>query len=103
LILRGLYCLTDGAGLFTGVIKYLLSLGDSCPLVFVATHFHEVLNAEILSPSLPISFVHMAVRITNEKGDDLGASDQPRGDASQSENEGHQLVRPGEAVTYLFK
>lgn len=98
-----LYYLTDGAGLFTGIIKYLLSLGESCPLVFAATHFHEVLNTEILSPNLPISFVHMAVRIINDKGDDLEARDQLRGDASQSETEGHHLVRPGEVVTYLFK
>jgi DNA mismatch repair protein MSH5 len=94
---------SDGAGLFTGVIKSLLSLGDSCPLVFAATHFHEVLNTEILSSSLPISFVHMAVMITTDKGDVLEPRYQPTGYASQSENEGYQLVRPGEVVTYLFK
>lgn len=89
----------DGAGLFTGVIKHLLNLGDWCPLVFAATHFHEVLNTDMLSPSLPISFVHMAVMITTEKGDVLEARDQP----PQPEDEGNQLVHPGEAVTYLFK
>lgn len=94
----------DGAGLFTGVIKHLLNLGDSCPLVFAATHFHEVLNVDMLSPSLPISFVHMAVMITTEKGDILEAPrDQARGDGIQSNEEGSHLVRPGEAVTYLFK
>ena len=94
-------CRLDGAGLFTGVIKHLLNLGSSCPLVFAATHFHEVLNPTMLSPSLPISFVHMAVMIATDNGTIL--SNDTRASGSQVEGEGRRLIRPGEAVTYLFK
>jgi DNA mismatch repair protein MSH5 len=84
------------------VIKHLLNLGPACPLVFAATHFHDVLNPNMLSPSLPISFVHMAVMITTDNGTIL--SNDPRTSGSQVEEpEGRQLIRPGEAVTYLFK
>jgi DNA mismatch repair protein MSH5 len=92
----------DGAGLFAGVIKHILNLGSSCPLVFAATHFHEVLNPTMLSPSLPISFVHMTVMITTDNGNIL--SNDPRASGSQvEETEGRQFIRPGEAVAYLFK
>lgn len=45
----------------------------------------------------------MAVMITTDKGDILEADDQPKGDGTRSKNDGNQLVRPGEVVTYLFK
>lgn len=96
----------DGAGLFAGVIKYLIDLGDSCPLVFAATHFHEVLNPRMLSPLLPISFVHMAVMITTNDGDILMEnenSSQDGDDSSARVSRGRTMVRPGESVTYLFK
>ncbi|KAG8819348.1 MutS protein msh5 [Serendipita sp. 399] len=85
----------NGAGLFTGVIKYLLNLGDLCPFVFAATHFHEVLTPSMLPPTAPISFVHMSVMITTREGDVMAGS-------REGEQEGSHLVRPGEAVTYLF-
>ncbi|PVF94626.1 hypothetical protein CPB86DRAFT_808461 [Serendipita vermifera] len=100
---------TDGAALFTGVIKYLLNLGNSCPFVFAATHFHEVMNHSMLSPNLPISFVHMAVMITTQYGnvleDSTADSSTMDVDRSQSEDLDHERrgIRPGEDVTYLFK
>ncbi|KAG8776037.1 MutS protein msh5 [Serendipita sp. 397] len=87
---------SDGAGLFAGVIKYLLSLGDACPFVFAATHFHEVLTPSILPPSSPISFIHMSVMITTCEGEMLE-------DNREEAQEDRQPIRPGEAVTYLFK
>lgn len=32
--------IADGAGLACGVFEYLISLGDMCPKVVAATHFH---------------------------------------------------------------
>jgi hypothetical protein len=56
----------------------------------------------MLSPSLPISFVHMAVMIATDNGTIL--SNDSRASGSQvGEAEGRRLIRPGEAVTYLFK
>jgi DNA mismatch repair protein MSH5 len=98
----GSYETTDGAGLFSGVIKHLLNRGEDCPIVFAATHFHEVLNEEMLSPTqLPISFVHMAVLLTTSDGDILknGGSS-----ISDSNNEDRKTgLRLSDGVTYLFK
>ncbi|CCA67650.1 related to MSH5-meiosis-specific protein [Serendipita indica DSM 11827] len=95
---------SDGAGLFTGVIKHFLSLGDMCPLVIAATHFHEIFDASMLSPDLPISFVHMSVMITNTSGSVLETDADNAAIPDKGEKrEGDRLVRPGEAVTYLFK
>ncbi|CAE6341580.1 unnamed protein product [Rhizoctonia solani] len=52
---------TDGAGLFAGVIKQLLSRGDECPKVFASTHFHELFTRGVISPELPISYAYMKV------------------------------------------
>ena len=94
----------DGAGLFTGVIKYFLSFSETCPLVFAATHFHEVFNPSMLSPELPISFVHMSVMITTTSGKILETNSNNAAIPENGEQrEGDRLVRPGEAVTYLFK
>lgn len=93
--------LTDGAGLFCGVIKHLLNRGRECPIVFTATHFHEALNEEMLSPTqLPISFIHMAVLLTTGDGDILNDRDSSAFNNSQDRKTG---LRPNDGVTYLFK
>ena len=95
--------LTDGAGLFCGVIKHLLNRGRECPIVLAATHFHEALNEEMLSPTqLPISFVHMAVLLTTGDGDILNYRDSSVLDFSNSQDRNTGL-RPSDGVTYLFK
>ena len=95
--------LTDGAGLFCGVIKHLLNRGRECPIVLAATHFHEALNEEMLSPTqLPISFVHMAVLLTTDDGDILNYHDSSVLDFNNSQDRNIGL-RPGDGVTYLFK
>jgi hypothetical protein len=99
----GPYGITDGAGLFSGVIKHLLNRGEGCPIVFAATHFHEVLNEEMLSPTqLPISFVHMAVLLTTGDGEILDNCDSSMLGFSDSREQKTGL-RPSDGVTYLFK
>ena len=89
--------------MFSGVIKHLLSRGEECPIVFAATHFHEVLNEEMLSPTrLPISFVHMAVLLTTDGGDILADRDSSVLDVGKSQDRTTGL-RPSDGVTYLFK
>lgn len=86
------------------MIKYLLNLGDDCPFVFAATHFHEVLNPLMLAPTLPISFVHMAVMITTDSGNIVDPTNQEGVETPEATfDPGKSLVRPGENVTYLFK
>ena len=64
--------LSDGAGLFCGVIKQRPNRGRECPIVLFATRFHETLNEGMLSPTrIPISFVHMAVLLATGDGDIL--------------------------------
>jgi len=95
--------LKDGAGLFCGVIMHLLNRGRECPIVFAATHFHEALNEEMLSPTqLPISFVHMAVLVTTGDGDILNDRNSSVLDLSNSQDRNPGL-RPSDDVTYLFK
>jgi DNA mismatch repair protein MSH5 len=99
----GFVNLTDGAGLFCGVIKHLLNRGRECPIVFAATHFHEALNEEMLSPTqLPISFVHMAVLLTTGDGEILNDGDSSVLESSNSQDRKTGL-RPSDGVTYLFK
>lgn len=43
----------DGAGLFAGVLSYLLSLGEQSPKALVSTHFHEIFEQGILSEDTP--------------------------------------------------
>jgi DNA mismatch repair protein MSH5 len=99
----GLHETTDGAGLFCGIIKHLLNRGEECPIVFAATHFHEVLNEEMLSPTqVPISFVHMAVLFTTGDGDILSDHNSSMLGSRNSQDYNTEL-KPGDGVTYLFK
>ena len=66
----------DGAGLTSGVLEHLLSLGSECPKVLGATHYHGRLprklrsaqNAELFECGLLaerplLAFGHMEVRV----------------------------------------
>jgi DNA mismatch repair protein MSH5 len=60
---------SDGAGLFTGVIKHLLARGPDCPKVLAATHFHDVFTpgqAMLDVEEMPATFVHMQVLLSLE-------------------------------------
>ncbi|KAF8578057.1 hypothetical protein K439DRAFT_1654890 [Ramaria rubella] len=88
---------SDGAGLFCGLLTHVLSLGTSCPKVLAATHFHDVFHDDLLSPSLPISFIHMQVLLTSSAGQILDDPDNGDDDAYGS------LVKPGDSITYLYR
>ncbi|KAF2748154.1 hypothetical protein M011DRAFT_422382 [Sporormia fimetaria CBS 119925] len=57
---------SDGAGLACAVFEYLLSLGDECPKVVGATHFHEIFETGLFRPRAPLAFGHMEVRVDTE-------------------------------------
>ncbi|KAF8158095.1 hypothetical protein B0H34DRAFT_749503 [Crassisporium funariophilum] len=101
---KGTLSSADGAGLFCGVLRHLLNRGSSCPKVLVATHFHDVFNAELLDPDhIPVSFRHMQVIFTSNTGTLLdteagvGTCDTPGTSASS------RKFGPGEKITYLYR
>ena len=63
----------DGAGLAAGTFLHLLNLGDECPKVLAATHFHEIFDFGLFDDNRRISFAHMEVhvdkRVTHKAGD----------------------------------
>ncbi|PCH37347.1 hypothetical protein WOLCODRAFT_167438 [Wolfiporia cocos MD-104 SS10] len=98
----------DGAGLFCGVLKHLAGRGPTCPKVFATTHFHDVFSNGLISPdSAPISFVHMQILLTTDKGQVISASgigDQTDlSDAEEEDDGGPRRVMPGEHITYLYR
>jgi DNA mismatch repair protein MSH5 len=59
----------DGAGLFCGVIQHLITRGQNCPKVLIATHFHDVFHPPMLDQKrLPINFLHMQVMAVSASG-----------------------------------
>lgn len=81
---------TDGAGIFCGVIKYLLRRGDSCPKVLAATHFHDVFKPDMLDPqTLPFTPLHMQVMFTTHFEQDI--QDLPL------------VPKPSDKITYLYR
>ena len=65
--------LSDGAGLFCGVLMHLLARGADCPKVIAATHFHDVFQNGLSKPqSDPIAFRHMRIMFTSSMGSMLG-------------------------------
>ncbi|EIN12874.1 hypothetical protein PUNSTDRAFT_111245 [Punctularia strigosozonata HHB-11173 SS5] len=82
---------TDGAGLFCGVIKHLLSRGAACPKVMATTHFPEIFDRELLDVgALPITLSHMEVLVTSSDGN---IANEP----------GQFAIKPGEKITYLYR
>lgn len=56
----------DGAGLFCGVMEYLVGLGNERPKVLGATHFHEIFENGFLRPRPELTFGHMEVQLDME-------------------------------------
>lgn len=88
--------LTDGAGLFAGVLKHLLARGSDCPKVIATTHFHELFSTgsgalDPLSQKLPITFVHMEIMFATRGGEIIT-------DAASS-----TTVTKAENITYLYR
>ncbi|KAF2761501.1 hypothetical protein EJ05DRAFT_174055 [Pseudovirgaria hyperparasitica] len=57
---------SDGAGLMCGVLDHLISLGDECPKVIVATHFHELFENGFIGPQPSVAFGHLQIRVDKE-------------------------------------
>ena len=104
---------SDGAGLFCGVIKHLLDRGSNCPKVLAATHFHEVFRTDLLDyESVPVTFLHMEVMFTTTNRvipADENVSIVRNGTEHLSlksqhwEEGGSQAAGPGERITYLYR
>ncbi|KAH7885327.1 DNA mismatch repair protein MutS [Phlebopus sp. FC_14] len=95
----------DGAGLFCGVLKHLLTRGTDCPKVLAASHFHEVFRKDLLEPhKLPITFLHMQVLFTSSEGNVLDTmfptSDSQSGIGRRSVSD---ELAAGEKITYLYR
>ncbi|PLB43783.1 DNA mismatch repair protein Msh5 [Aspergillus steynii IBT 23096] len=64
---------TDGIGLACGVLEHLLGLEDAPKIIF-ATHFHEILNHELIKLGPRLQLAHMEIRIcedARENGDQI--------------------------------
>ncbi|KAK4699437.1 DNA mismatch repair protein MSH5, partial [Phenoliferia sp. Uapishka_3] len=90
---------SDGAGLFWGVIEHLIRRGthapyDEQPRVVVATHFSHVLANELISPALPISYLHMEIVVQPTRRSNISRS-------SSSSSSGATSVVP--ELTYLYR
>ena len=99
----------DGAGLFCGVIQYLLGLKNesngtsATPKVLAATHFHEIFHSNLLDESLPIDFVHMEAMLSKGSGP---ASDLRDAAESIEMDEEHGLAREESAqiqIHHLYR
>lgn len=58
---------TDGASLFVGLIKHLVTKGPRLPKTILATHFHEIFFNDFLKRGLPIGLAHMELVIDREQ------------------------------------
>lgn len=65
---------TDGAGLFVGLIKELVTMGARLPKTLLATHFHEIFMNDFLKSRLPVGLAHMELLISKH-----GAEEEVRG------------------------
>ncbi|BFY99597.1 hypothetical protein BsWGS_02637 [Bradybaena similaris] len=48
---------TDGIALLTAVIKFWIAKGSDCPLLLVSTHFHSIIQQQLLPPSTQLQFL----------------------------------------------
>ncbi|EIW81045.1 hypothetical protein CONPUDRAFT_90104 [Coniophora puteana RWD-64-598 SS2] len=91
----------DGVGLFCGVLKHLLGRRATCPMVIIATHFHEAFRKQLMDRNkVPITFVHMQVLIT-EDSDTL--EDTPSGTPWDEHSSNLGPVTPNAKITYLYR
>lgn len=88
--------LTDGAGLFCGVIRSFLARKEACPRVLVATHFHDIFRSDLLDPALPITFLHMQILLPEMPADngDIVEEDEAQLGMHSMRNEN---------ITYLYR
>lgn len=57
---------TDGAGLFVGLVKLLVTKGERLPKTLLASHFHEIFINNFLPRGLPVGLAHMELIVDKE-------------------------------------
>jgi DNA mismatch repair protein MSH5 len=99
--LLDLFGISDGAGLFCGVIKHFLRRGADCPKVLAVTHFHDIFRPDLLDVSLPITFLHMDIMFTSSSGESLRrGSDMTSDSDGKCDTSGPSTV---DSITYLYR
>ncbi|GAA5864913.1 hypothetical protein JCM3774_004270 [Rhodotorula dairenensis] len=89
----------DGAGLFCGVVEYLLQLGSQAPRSVFATHFQQVFLNGVLSRRLPFVLAYMEV-LVDEKSPERSTSRVGAAENAGIENLTYLYrLRPGLAVS----
>ncbi|GAA5920451.1 hypothetical protein JCM1841_004561 [Sporobolomyces salmonicolor] len=93
----------DGAGLFCGVVEYLLGLGAGAPRVAIATHFQMVFMNGLLSRRLPVYVAHMEIIVDEASS----TTSQSVGTSSISTQEKETAtagtpLTGGKTLTYLY-
>ena len=92
----------DGSGLFCGVLRSFLARGYDCPKILSATHFHDVFQADLLDPSLPVSFLHMQILLPCLP--DQGTEEENFTRDTEDDSEITQIrFAKGETITYLYR
>ncbi|GAA5820833.1 hypothetical protein JCM11251_001834 [Rhodosporidiobolus azoricus] len=65
----------DGAGLFCGVLEWIVGLGKEMPRTIVATHFQHVFLNGLISRQLPgVKLAHMEVLVQEDQGSEKTAA-----------------------------
>jgi DNA mismatch repair ATPase MutS len=62
-LLAWLTAVSDGAGLACGALEYLLDLGDKCPKVLAATHYHGMYCSLVSSPNLVADILQRSLKV----------------------------------------
>ncbi|GAA5826364.1 hypothetical protein JCM5353_004733 [Sporobolomyces roseus] len=93
----------DGAGLFCGVIEFLLGLGRDTPRVAVATHFQAVFANGLLSRSLPVHLAHMEVLIHESPSSFVKSTSTSDREGSNSSSKRTANSQGVETLTYLYR
>jgi len=104
---------SDGAGLFCGVLKHLLDRGVNCPKVLAATHFHQVFKTDLFDvQTVPVTFLHMQVMFSSISGDNSTDHTSVSRNGVEhlniksqvcEEDDECKVVGPGETITYLYR
>lgn len=92
---------TDGAGLFCGVLQHLAELGDNCPKVFSATHFHEIFTNDMLGRDLPIEYHHMQAMLS--RGTDGEYIDLDEATETQTSTVAQSSSQGTVEIQYLYR
>ncbi|GAA5900677.1 hypothetical protein JCM5296_006745 [Sporobolomyces johnsonii] len=101
----------DGAGLFCGVVEYLLGLGAAAPRVAIATHFQMVFMNGLLSRKLPVHLAHMEIIVheassttsTSSGASSVSTQEKEMTMSTTTTGAGGTTLTGGESLTYLYR